>query len=158
MALTHTINRLENARTRADRFIDSKLKEIAEEVVLAEARSLARQAGLSQYAQDTMHVRRAGRMKVELVWEYYGREGQPLHEFLENGFRRHVIEPKGRDAGGADMLSWRDAGNNRVFARRVQHPGFKGYHIMRDAWDNTKRQLRRRVSEEVSHYMRTESL
>ena len=69
-----------------------------------------------------------------------------------------VIEPKGKDNGGANVLRWLNAAGNPIFRKRVQHPGFRGYHLIRDGSQRYEDDLRRRIESESENLAQVERL
>lgn len=63
---------------------------------------------------------------------YYGRVGSGLHYayFVETGAKPHIIMPRRPD--GWLRFYWRKVGKVVTF-RKVNHPGQKGKHYLRDA-------------------------
>lgn len=72
----------------------------------------------------SIKVRRISPYRVEVYSDL------PYSNFQEEGTRPHVIKP--RRMGGVLVFEWPKAGGT-VYLRRVNHPGFKGAHVFRDA-------------------------
>lgn len=53
---------------------------------------------------------------------------QPYALWVHDGTKPHVILPK--KPGG--VLHWVDASGNKIFARKVNHPGYKGNKFLSD--------------------------
>lgn len=158
MSLDFTKNRLENAERRIDKFIDENLIDWATEEVLRPTQDSALKFGLSQNALNGMNIVNDGFLKVKMTWEFRGPKNVPLHRFLETGFKEHEINAIGKILGGADYLHWVDKAGKNIFRKRVRHPGFEGYHIMRDGWDKNREQLKRRIIEETNSFLQVNRL
>ena len=160
MSLQFVRNRLESSDKRVEQFIDTNIQDWSEQVLLEPAQVKAIQLGLSSNAANGMSIEKIGFMKAIMVWEYRGEKGQPLHKFLENGFGKggYDINAIGKDFGGADFLSWVDKSGKRIFRKKVRHPGFKGYKIMRTTWEEKKEQLTQRIALEVNNFMEANRL
>ena len=52
---------------------------------------------INERAAAGLQLEKTGFMKVELTWELHGKEGEPLHFFLEKGTKPHIIKPKKAD-------------------------------------------------------------
>jgi len=102
MSLEMARLRLDNVSQRMWRFIDENLQVWATEEIVAKIKTDARALGLSNRVIDAISFEMIGFMKGELVFDLEI-DGVPVDEFLENGTRPHVIEPKGKDAGGANV-------------------------------------------------------
>jgi len=158
MSFQLTRLRLNSSKNRTDKFIDQNILDWATTTVLQTIRDNMLKSGLSQNAANALSIEKKGFMAVELVWDYRGPNGEPLHFFIEEDTRPHEIRAKGQIAGGADVLRWRGAGGGFVFAKSVQHPGTKGKHLVKQGWEETKENLAARVREETSNKMEIEQL
>ncbi len=157
MSLEMARLRLDNVSQRMWKFMDEHLVEWAEEEIIERIKTDARALGLSNRVLDAITFEKVGFLKGEIVFDFEV-DGVPVDEFLENGTRPHVIEPKGKDAGGANVLRWLNAAGNPIFRKRVQHPGFRGYHLMRDGQLKYEDDLRRRVESETENLAQVERL
>lgn len=157
MSLEMARLRLDNVSQRMWKFIDENLQVWATEEIVAKIKTDARALGLSNRVIDAISFEMTGFMKGELVFDLEI-DGVPVDEFLENGTRPHIIEPKGKDAGGANVLRWLSESGNPIFRKRVQHPGFSGYHFMRDGEQRYSQDLQRRIEEESENFAQVERL
>ncbi len=157
MSLEMARLRLDNVSQRMWKFIDENLQNWAEEEIVAKIKTDARALGLSNRVIDAITYEKTGFMRGELVFDLEI-DGVPVDEFLENGTRPHVIEAKGKDNGGANSLRWLNAAGNPIFRRRVQHPGFQGYHFMRDGQQRYEPDLQRRIESESENLAQVERL
>ena len=129
MSLDLTKQRLESSVRRTEVFIDQNISTWATEEVLLPAQvDLAN--SINQRAANALSLEKSGWMKTNLVWDLRGDNGEPLHFYLEFGTDPHVIEPKGKGKGGADVLAWSGPSGGfvigeKIFAKRVNHPGSK---------------------------------
>ncbi len=157
MSLEMARLRLDNVSQRMWKFIDENLKNWAEEEIIAKIKTDARALGLSDRVLAAISFEKTGFMTGEIVFDF-SVDGVPVDEFLENGTRPHVIEAKGKDNGGANVLRWLNAAGNPIFRRRVQHPGFHGYHLIRDGSQRYEDDLRRRIESEAENLAQVERL
>ena len=101
-------------------------------------------------------------MKIDLLWEYYI-DDKPVHLYLEHGTRPHIIRPKGKDNGGADVLHWKGPSGGFVigqdhFAREVRHPGTQPKKLIEGIKDERLPRLQERVIREVNNFMEIDAL
>lgn len=150
--------RLNSAKTRSDKFIDQNLLDWATETILLPIRDNMIKSGLSQNAANALTLEKKGSLKVDLVWDYRDAEGNPLHFFIEEDTSPHVIEAKGKISGGADALRWQGAGGGFIFRKRVQHPGTKGKHLVRQGWEETRPFLISRIAAETTNKVEIDRL
>ena len=160
MSLEFTLNRLESSEERYIKFIDSNIVDWSEQEILEPAKKRALEFGLSSNAVNGMGIEKVSLMKTILVWEYRGPNGEPLHQFLENGFGKggYDIHAKGKLFGGADHLKWKDKSGKNIFRKKVRHPGFDGYQILQTTWDDKKPFLRRRIITETNNFFQVNKL
>ncbi len=157
MSLDFTRLRLDNASQRVNQFIDDHIVEWTEEEIADKIRQTITSLGLSQRVRDAVSVEKTDFMSAEVVFDL--QDGDiDISDLLEKGSRPHVIEPKGRDSGGADVLRWFSPSGNPVFRRKVQHPGFEGYHFMEEGVRQNEFNLQRRIEREVDVFMQKERL
>jgi len=156
MSLDITRLRLDSASQRADRFIDNNIVTWVNEEITEQIRDTVRALGLSERVINAITTEKTGFMKADVVFDLRGPNDEPLDEFLENGFAPHDIEAKGKEQGGADVLSWIDQFGTRKFAKRVRHPGFIGYHFMETGERQFTPELTRRIEKETSEFMQKE--
>lgn len=162
MSLNLTKQRIRSAKGRVDKYIDQNLMMWAtEEILLPGSRNI--QQSVSSKASEGLRLEKTGFMKIDLLWEYYGDNGQPIHFYLEYGTRPHTITPKGKDNGGADWLHWRGPSGGFVigqdhFAQRVSHPGTKPKKLVEGIKDEMLPRLQERIVREVNNFMEIDSL
>lgn len=157
MSLEMARLRLDNVSQRMWKFIDEHIEEWATEEIVEKIKTDARALGLSNRVLDAITFERTGFMKGEIVFDFTI-DGVPVDEFLENGTRPHIIEPKGKDNGGANVLRWLNAAGNPIFRKRVQHPGFSGYHLIRDGKQKYEGDLQRKLESESENMAQVERL
>ena len=157
MSLEMARLRLDNVSQRTWKFIDENIEKWATEEIVERIRTDARALGLSNRVISAITFERTGFMVGDIVFDL-SIDGVPVDEFLENGTRPHVIEPKGKDAGGANVLRWLSAAGNPIFRKRVQHPGFRGYHLIRDGKQKYEDDLRKRIEQESENMAQVERL
>lgn len=160
MSLEFTKNRLEKSDTRILKFIDDNIVDWAEVEILAPTRDDVIKLGLSQNAANAVTIKKTGMIKASMIWDYPGPEGEPLHLWLESGFGKggYDIVAKGKQNGGKDYLKYVDKQGKNVFRKKVRHPGFAGYQVIRKGWDNNKDQLKRRIIEETNNFLQVNKL
>jgi len=157
MSLDFARLRLDSASQRVNRFIDDNLVQWATEEIIDRLKADARALELSARVQDAISYEKTDFLKGEVIFDLTV-DGQPIDEFLENGFRPHVIEAKGKGAGGADFLRWVDKNGKTFFRRKVNHPGFEGYHFIEKGVRQTEQNLERRIIQETERFMEKERL
>lgn len=145
--------RLGDGKFRVDKFIDQNCVQWAEEEVLTIAQKLAWNKGLSENAISAMYVEKTGFKAWDLIWDYRGPNEEPISLFLEEDTEVHDIFAKGKAFGGADMLTWVDKMGHRVFRKKVRHPGTKGMHIIKRAWEDGKSKFQNRMVTETQKYL-----
>lgn len=158
ISLDITRLRLESAKSRVLEYIDSNLEEWATDEVVEAAQQIAWQEGLSQNAIAAIHIERVDFLKIKLVWDLFGPNGEPLGVWLEEDTKEHIIEAKGFLGGGAESLMWRDKGGKPIFRKKVKHPGTKGKHIIERGWNEGKKRLERRISRETNNWLQVEKI
>lgn len=163
MSFDLTKQRLESSKRRIEIFIDQNISTWATEEILLPAQvNLAN--SINQRAANALSIEKSGWMKVDLNWDLRGENNEPLHFYLEFGTDPHTIEPKGKDHGGADMLSWQGPSGGfvigeRVFARKVNHPGsVKHKGLVQGIKDERMPALKRRIIKETQNKMEIDSL
>jgi hypothetical protein len=162
MVLEITEQRLLSVKSRIDRHIDQNLMTWAtEEILLPGQTDIAK--SIHQKAANGLALEKTGFMKIDLTWEYYGKEGQPVHFYLEYGTRPHIIEPKGKASGGADWLHWKGPSGGFIigedhFAKRVHHPGTKAKNLVQGIKDERTPNLQARIIKETNKYLEVESI
>jgi len=124
MSLDLTKQRLSSAIDRVERYIDDNIMVWATETILLPAQSNL-ETSINARAADALSLEKSGFMKIDLVWDLRGDNGEPLHFYLEFGTRPHTIESKGKEHGGADALHWTGPSGKNIFAKIVNHPGSK---------------------------------
>ncbi len=159
MSLDFARLRLDNAKQRVNNFIDDHIIEWTTDEIVKAIQDNARGLGLSQRVIQAITAEKTDFMKAEIVFDLQDEDsGADLSDLLEKGSRPHIIEPKGRDAGGANWLRWMNDLGNPVFRRRVQHPGFKGYQLIEKGVEQNEQELQRRIEREVTNFMERERL
>lgn len=158
MTLQLTRQRLSSAKIRIDRHIDTNLFAWAREEILEPIRNDMREAGFSERAINSLNLERAGFMKVNLVWDFRGPNGEPLHFYIEFDTAPHTIRAKGKAAGGADYLHWTTEFGNDIFRRKVEHPGTTGKMIVHNGYDKRKDKLKQRIITETENFMAIQAL
>ena len=119
---------------------------------------------INQRAANALSLDKSGFMKVDLVWELRGDNGEPLHFYLEFGTDPHTITPKGKVFGGADVLKWKGPSGGFVigkdiFAKRVEHPGSKKHVGMIEQIKKERTPaLRERIISETSNRLEIEKI
>ena len=163
MSLDLTKQRLESAVRRVETFIDQNISTWAtEEVLLPAQTDLANT--INQRAADALSIEKSGWMKVDLVWNLRGENGEPLHFYLEFGTDPHKIRPKGKDNGGSDVLHWKGPSGGFViggdnFAMEVNHPGSKKHKgLIQGIKDERMPQLQSRIVSETNNRMEIDSI
>jgi hypothetical protein len=122
--------RLDSGPLRAMKFMDQRLEEVVEKVVLVKIRGDMENKNMSDRVMNAVTFEKTGFLKGKIVFELEGDNKEPLDEFIENGFKPHVIKAKGKAVGGSDVLVSK-AGE--FFGPEVKHPGFEGHKFMRTA-------------------------
>jgi len=138
--------RLESGKTRASLYMEHVMEETADKEILGPLKAYYTELGASQGFIDSIEIRRAGGLKIELVF------GHPIAQWLEYGTEPHFI-----DANEAEFLrfqfrktsSWFASkagdGGDMFFGESVDHPGFPGYKgiavILKPLIENYKRNV-----------------
>lgn len=148
-----TKQRLRSAKSRVDKFIDQNILDWGTQEVLEPIRLSMIQAGLSQNAANALRIVKTGFMKISVVWDYRGKNDEPLHFYIEYDTKPHRILPRFKD-----RLSWVDKSGKRVWAREVNHPGTTGKMIVHSGVEERKPFLRARVIKETNDYAQVTKL
>lgn len=163
MSLDLTKQRLESSVRRVETFIDQNISTWATEEILLPAQvDLAN--SINARAASALSIEKSGWMKADLVWDLRGENNEPLHFYLEFGTDPHVIEPKGKDNGGADVLHWKGPSGGFViggdsFAMKVNHPGSKKHKgLVQSIKDERMPNLKKRITDETTNFMELEKL
>ena len=162
MVLEITEQRLLSVKSRIDRHIDQNLMTWAtEEILLPGQTDIAK--SIHQKAANGLALEKTGFMKIDLTWEYFGKEGQPVHFYLEYGTKPHRIEPKGKSGGGADWLHWKGPSGGFVigkdhFAKMVRHPGRQPKKLVTGIKDERMPNLQERIIKEVDNFMEIDAI
>ena len=148
--------RLGDAEFRVDRFIDGGIEQWATEEFVERAQKKAWSHGFSEkvIASIWVEVQRTGdKWGIDLIWDYEGPNGEPISRFLEDGVNAHPIEAKGKAFGGSDFLAWMDKNGKMVFRRKVYHPGYEGFHVLRDAYREGLPAFTKRIEKETQKFI-----
>jgi hypothetical protein len=163
MSFDLTQQRLESSVRRVEVFIDQNISTWATEEILLPAQvDLAN--SINARAASALSIEKSGWMKADLVWDLRGENNEPLHFYLEFGTDPHVIEPKGKDNGGADVLHWKGPSGGFViggdsFAMKVNHPGSKKHKgLVQSIKDERMPNLKKRITDETTNFMELEKL
>ena len=156
MSLDLTIQRIESAKSRVDRFIDQNILLWATEEILLPGQSTIAKS-IHEEAARGLGIEKSGFMKVDLVWSYV-KDNKPIHFYLEYGTRPHDILPKGKDSGGADWLHWKGPSGGFVigadhFAKRVNHPRTQPKKLVDGIIDERMPKLEARITRETTNYL-----
>jgi len=160
MSLEFARLRLDNSSQRITKFIDDNIVEWTEQEIAVPIRNNMRSAGLSQRTLDAVTVEKTDFMKADVVFDLQI-DDVDVSDLLEKGSRAHDIFPKGKENDGADTLRWWNrvgAVGFPIFAKKVHHPGFEGYHFMERGVRENEYNLQRRIEREVEPYLERERL
>ena len=158
MSLDLTKQRLESVVDRVERYIDDNIEVWATETILLPAQSNL-ETSINARAARALTLEKSGFMKIDLVWDLRGDDGEPLHFFLEFGTRPHKIEAKGKEHGGANALHWTGPSGENVFAKIVNHPGStKHVGLIQRIKDERMPALQAKIIDETQNKMETDSL
>jgi hypothetical protein len=158
MSLDLTKQRLESATDRVERYIDDNIIVWATETILLPAQSNL-ETSINERAARALSLEKSGFMKIDLVWDLRGDDGEPLHFFLEFGTSPHKIEAKGKEHGGANALHWTGPSGKNVFAKIVNHPGSKKHvGLIQRIKDERMPSLQAKIVSETQNKMETDSL
>ena len=161
MVLELTEQRLLSVKARIDRHIDQNLMTWAtEEILLPGQTDIAN--SIHQKAADGLELEKTGFLKIDLTWVYV-KDGKPVHFYLEYGTKPHIIEPKGKESGGADWLHWKGPSGGFVigedhFAKLVHHPGTKAKNLVENIKEERMPKLQERIIKETNRYLEVESI
>ena len=150
--------RLQTARDRVLGFVDENIIQWAEDEILGPTQSIAWGEGLSEHVISTIQIERIGFLKINLVWNLFGPNDEPLGVWLEEGTMPHLIEAKGEENGGANSLMWRDKGGRPIFRKKVKHPGTTGKHIMKRGWEAGRKAFENRIVRETTAYLKKDKI
>jgi len=158
MSLDLTKQRLESAIDRVERYIDDNIEVWATETILLPAQSNL-ETSINARAARALKLEKSGFMKIDLVWDLRGKDGEPLHFFLEYGTSPHKIESKGKEHGGADALHWTGPSGEGVFAKIVNHPGSKKHvGLIQKIKEERMPALKAKILDETQNKMETDSI
>jgi hypothetical protein len=163
MSLDLTQQRLESSVRRAEVFIDQNISTWATEEILLPAQ-IDMANSINQRAANSLSIEKSGWMKTNLVWDLRGDNNEPLHFYLEFGTDPHIIEPKGKDNGGANVLAWKGTSGGfvtggTIFATKVKHPGSKKHvGLVQKIKEEREPSLRARVVKETINFMELEKI
>ena len=159
MSFDLTKQRLESAKDRVTRFVDQNILIWGMEEVLLPAQIDLRNS-INERASNALSLEKTGVIKIELVWDLRGDDGEPLHFFLEHGTAPHVIVPK-KDGG---VLAWKGPSGGfvigeMIFAKRVNHPGsIKHVGLVQGILDERKPKLMKRIISETINRMEIDKI
>ena len=157
MSLDLTKQRLLSAESRIDVFIDQNIFDWAiEEVLLPGQYDLTN--SINSRASEALSIEKVGFMKVDLKWDFRGKDGEPLHFFIEYGTAPHRIIAKGKLFGGSDVLHWVSSTGKNMFAKSVNHPGTPPRNLIHHIAEERTPQLRQRIIAETQNKMELERL
>ena len=129
--------RLGDAEFRVEKYITGVIQEVADEEFTERAQKKAWRHGFSEKVIGSIRTEvefNGPKWDIYMIWDYTGDKGEPIAVFLEDGVNAHPIEAKGKAFGGADYLAWMSKNGKMVFRKKVNHPGYAGFHVMRDAY------------------------
>lgn len=163
MVLELTEQRLKSSKDRVDRFIDENLIIWATEEILLPGQNDLLSSGISERGARGLKLEKTGFLKFDLIWDYRDDEGHPLHFYIEEDTRPHIIRAKGKLFGGADYLHWKGPSGGFIigedfFAKEVKHPGTTGKHIVDTIKKERLPALQQRIIAETENRMEIESL
>jgi len=162
MSLNLTKQRLTSSKARIDKFIDQNIMMWATELILLPGQTNIA-ASISPKASSGLSLEKTGFMTVDLVWNFKGPEGQPIDFYLEYGTKPHIIRPKGKDGGGADMLHWKGPSGGFIigkdhFAKIVRHPGTQPKRLVHGIRDERLPNLQERIISEVNNFVEMDKI
>lgn len=158
MSLDLTKQRLSSVVDRVERYIDDNIQVWATETILLPAQANL-ESSINIRAANALKLEKSGFMKVDLVWDLRGKNGEPLHYYLEFGTAPHTIKPKGKEHGGADALHWKGPSGKDIFARIVNHPGSKKHvGLIQRIKEERMPALQARVVSETQNKVETDSI
>ena len=147
-----------SAVDRVERYIDDNILIWATQTILLPAQ-VNLSTSINERAARALTLEKSGFMKIDLVWDLRGDDGEPLHFFLEFGTRPHKIEAKGKEHGGANALHWTGPSGENVFAKIVNHPGStKHVGLIQRIKDERMPALQAKIISETQNKMETDSL
>lgn len=135
--------------------MDQRLEEIVNSVVITKIRADMENKNMSDRVINAVRFEKTGFLKGVIVFELEGENGEPLAEFIENGFKPHKIRAKGKAVGGSDVLV---SDKGEFFGPEVNHPGFKGHKFMRFAETFYVPLVRDRLMEKVNEDLQRDKL
>ncbi len=130
--------RLESAPSRAKRHMDMICVDIAIQEILDPIKQTAHSKNAAQSYIDAFKIEKTGFIKIELVNDHR------FSGWLEYGTPPHTIE--------GNPLAF-DIDGDTVFAKKVNHPGFEGYHILKDNLPALSTNYARRLSEDTTKFL-----
>jgi hypothetical protein len=137
MSLNLTKQRLTSSKARIDKFIDQNIMIWATELILLPGQTNIA-ASISPKASAGLKLEKTGFMKVDLVWDFKGPEGQPIDFYLEYGTKG----PSGGFVIGKDH-----------FAKMVRHPGTQPKRLVHGIRDERIPNLQERIISEVNNFV-----
>ena len=98
-------------------FIKTKATELANKLIIDPIVEEMRQYNVSRKIYETVVVKDVilnnGIILIKIHCEYFSEEGFDVAVAREYGTEDHMIRPKGKENGGADVLSWIQNGSRR---------------------------------------------
>jgi len=140
--------RLADADERAARYVDSKMIDWFIQEVVDPTKKLAYSRRHAQRFIDSIKAEKKEFLKVRLVVdEIPGPTGINLNELLEFGWRGPYM------IYGNPWLHWTNS-QGEYFRRKVEHPGFPGYHLLDSVRDQGfYNKFMHRIIRETNQYM-----
>jgi len=147
--------RLNDADERASKYADENIVNWFIQEVYDPIVSLATSRGHAQRFIDALFVVKVGFLNVQLAAkELVTETGLDLFEMLENGWGIGGYDINPEDPDGLLVWTGGKYGPGRHSAKRVYHPGFKGYNLMESVknWGFVDK-FSARVAFETQQYM-----
>ena len=142
-------------------FIKTKATELANKLIIDPIVEEMRANNVSRKIYETVKVKdvimdsRTGTILIKINCEYFSEDGFDVAVAREYGTEDHMIRPKGKENGGADVLSWIQNGRRRfsgghkvsglpklnIIERRVEWGEYELQQSLNTEYRNWKRNL-----------------
>jgi len=144
---------LESTNPNIIAFWTAHFEEWVSSTIVDSCKAFARAAGMSERYMSSIKFARLGPLRCEVYLDYFGPKGEPLGLWFEEGTKPHPIVAK-----YAPFLYffWPKL-KKYVSFKRVNHPGTKGLHIMRNGAKFGMPRLNQKIITETDKYLRERS-
>lgn len=138
-------------------FIENKAKELANKMIVDPIRDEMERMGVHRKIWESVVVQSvkfdkiSGIITIRIHSEYFAENGFDVALAREKGTEDHMIKPKGKINGGADVLSWIQGGNRRFSAGHVVS-GLPRLNIIERTVEEMEYELQQKLYEEYERW------